>query len=386
MTEERIAKGPRHVLLRYLSRTLISRTVMCCGILIALMEILALLEQMTPILKRHLGIKGVLTYMGLHLPAMLQTALPLSVLIAGLLMFTQMTISSEIAILRAAGLSPWGFLRKLLPSAILIGLFGCVLEDQITPRSELALASWWNRTNPTPANGKAFWFHVPGGVAQACMGPATGLPPTDSELAHVGYIARSGREAFNVDLYDRSGDGRILRTLHADHAVYSYSGWHLSDIHCVTVSFAELDTTANESTVLDALWKNPFGPNDMLRLSMDAAPLSSGMILDALHGKIATNQTPGYLRAALFERFLRPLALIVMLLLAMPVIYIPPRTGLRSWLPVWCLGAGLLFIIVQGMFRAMGNAGLLPAPVATVPGLIIFALAAGTALLRNEDK
>nr|WP_277909547.1 LptF/LptG family permease [Acetobacter okinawensis] len=86
------------------------------------------------------------------------------------------------------------------------------------------------------------------------------------------------------------------------------------------------------------------------------------------------------------ERFLRPASLLVLLLIAMPVIYIPPRTGTRSLLPVWCLGAGLLFIVVQGLLRAMGNAGLLPPPVATVPALIIFTLGALTVLLRNETR
>ena len=386
MTGAVLSRGPRRVLVSYLSRSLFTRTAMCCGIIIALMEILALMEQMTPILKRHLGVKGVLTYMVLHLPAMMQTALPLSVLIGGLVLFTQMTISSEIAILRAAGLSPWGFVRKLLPVTLLIGLFGVVLEDQVTPRSELALAAWWNRTALAPADGKSFWFHLPASEASVCKTAGTEAPPTAEELAHVGYVADGGNEVFDVALYDLSNDGRILRTLHADHAWHSAHGWLLSHIHCVTVSFAELDTTAREKDVSDAQWSNPFAPTEMLRLSLDSAPLTSGMILKTLEGKTVSNQPPGYLRASLFERFLRPLSFIVMLLLAMPVIYIPPRTGLKSWLPVWCLGAGLLFIVVQGMFRAMGNAGILPAPVATVPGLIIFALAAGTALLRNEDK
>ncbi len=386
MTKQPVLHGPRHILLRYLSVSLFSRTAICCGILIALMELLALLDQMTPILRRHLGITGVLTYMILHLPAMMQTALPLSVLIGALLMLTQMTISSEVAILRASGLSPVGFLRLIVPATLAIGLLGIVLEDQITPRTELALASWWNRTDPHPEEGHAFWFHVPRGQASTCGMPVTSQS-TASELAHVGYVTHAGHEAWEIDLYDRDSSGRLLRTLHADHADHnSTKGWTLHDIRCTAVSFADLNATAEDDTAPEARWINPFGPADMLRLSLDSSPLSSGMILDALHGRIATNLTPGYLRASLFERFLRPLSLVVMLLLAMPVIYIPPRTGLRSWLPVWCLGTGLLFIIVQGMFRAMGNAGLLPAPVATVPGLIIFTLAAGTALLRNEDK
>lgn len=375
------------MLLRYLSVSLLSRAVMCCGILLSLMEILALLEQMTPILRRHLGVKGVLTYMVLHLPAMVQTALPLSVLIGSLVLLTQMTVSSEIAILRASGLSPAGFLRYLIPATLLIGLGGIVLEDQITPRSELALAAWWNRTDPHPEKGHGFWLHVPHGQSPLCDGEVPGAVAGASELAHVGYISRAGHELHGLDLYDRDVQGRLLRTLHAEQAEeHAGGGWQMKDIRCVSMTYRGAGEQVARTSSDQAVWPTFFLPVDMLRLSMESAPLSSGQIMQALHGRLATSTTPGYLRAALSERFLRPLSLIVMLLLAMPVIYIPPRAGLRSWLPVWCLGGGLLFIIVQGMFRAMGNAGLLPAFIATAPGLIIFSLAACTALLRNEDK
>ncbi|WP_026396897.1 LptF/LptG family permease [Acetobacter nitrogenifigens] len=370
--------GPRHVLLRYLSLLLTTRVAMCCAILIALMELLGLLEQMTPILRRHLGVTGVLTYMTLHLPLMLQTALPLSVLVGALLMLTQMTVSNETAILRASGLSTLGLVVRLAPATLALGLFGVVVEDQLTPRSELALAAWWSHSDPHPEDGRSFWFAVPEDVSRS-GGVA-------SELAHVGYVKDVGKSAFGVDLYDRDAEGRLLGVTHAARATYDEGGWTLWEVKRSVVAPDGDAARVQVSTEPQVRWGNTFRASDMLRLSMDTAPLSSFDIWRALDGRVATSLAPGYLRAALIERLLRPLALLVMLLLATPVVYIPPRTGMRSWLPVWCLGGGLLFIIVQGMFRAMGNAGLLPAPVATVPGLLIFTMAAGAVLLRNEEQ
>lgn len=358
--------APTHVLLRYLSGVLFNRVLFSCAILVGLMEILALLEQTTPILQRHLGISGILTYAGMRLPFLMAGALPLSVLIGALVMLSQMTLASEMAILQASGLSMWGLYKRLLPATLLIGVMGVMLDDQVTPRSEQALAAWWNRTDPHPENGHAFWFHEGG------------------RIGHVKYVADGGNMLSGLDLYTRTPDGMLQEALHADRADYTHAhGWQLRTIRRVQV---DGDKTARLPVQDDTSWQTTLHPWDFIRLSAENPPLSSGTIIGMLRGRLPSDSSPGFLQAGLLERFLRPAAMMVLLLLAMPVIYIPPRTGTRSWVPVWCLGAGLLFIIAQGLLRAMGNAGLLPPPVATIPGLIIFTLGAVTALLRNEAK
>ncbi len=358
----------RHVLLRYLSGALLVRVLFCCCVLVSLLEILALLEQTTPILQRHLGIMGILDYAGMRLPFLLAGALPLSTLIGALLMLTQMTLASEMAILRAAGLSTLGLYKCLVPATLLLGLAGVVLDDQIIPRTEQTLAAWWNRTDPTPEDGHSFWFH------------------DGTNLTHIGYVADGGNILGTVDVYIRDAQGMLTKTLHAQKAHYTgSSGWTLYDVEGLAIDLKDqrVDRLAHRT---DIPWKTTLFPPDFIRLSSGNAPLSTSTIIGMLRGQLPSDSSPGFLKAGLMERFLRPASLLVLLLIAMPVIYIPPRTGTRSWLPVWCLGTGLLFIVVQGLLRAMGNAGLLPPPVATVPALIIFTLGALTVLLRNETR
>ena len=359
---------PRYVLLRYLSGALLFRVVFCCCVLVSLLEILALLEQTTPILQRHLGILGIINYACMRMPFLLSGALPLSTLIGALLMLTQMTLASEMAILRAAGLSTLGLYKYLVPATLLIGLAGVVLDDQVTPRSEQALAAWWNRTDPTPQDGHSFWFH------------------DGSNLTHIGHVADGGNMLGTVDVYLRDGDSMLNKTMHAQTAQYTGAhGWTLYDVEGLTIDLKDqkVDRLDHQTNIP---WNTTLTPRDFIRLSSGNAPLSTSTIIGMLRGQLASDSSPGFLKAGLMERFLRPASLLVLLLIAMPVIYIPPRTGTRSWLPVWCLGAGLLFIVVQGLLRAMGNAGLLPPPIATVPTLIIFTLGALTVLLRNETR
>ncbi|MBB2170098.1 YjgP/YjgQ family permease [Gluconacetobacter aggeris] len=359
----------RNVLIGYLTRELIGRILTTAAILLALMEILALLEQLTPILERHQGARGIAYFMMLHAPMLVGGTLPLAVLIGSLVLLVQMTTGSEIAILRAAGLTTPGLIRLMLPAILTLGVVGALVDDQITPRSELALASWWNRTDPHPETGHGFWFRA------------------GTTLADIGYVAHGGTTVTHVDLYQRGPNGRLLRTIHLDTLRYADGTWTDNGGRSLEPTGATVRTaTLSPAPALAHDWPAGIRPADMIRLSMDTPPLSATTIIAILHGRMPASQPPAVLRTALLARVLIPLSFAVMLLLALPVVYIPPRSGTRSWLPVWCLGAGLLFVVFQGMLRALGNAGTLPAPAATLPGIVIFTLAVCALVLRIEER
>lgn len=359
----------RHVLIGYLTRELVGRILTTAAILLALMEILALLEQLTPILERHQGAGGVIYFMALHAPMLVSSALPLAVLIGSLILLVQMTTASEIAILRAAGLTTLGLARLMLPVVLALGVAGALADDQLTPRTELALARWWNRTDPHPEAGRSFWFR------------------SGMTLIDIGYVARGGATLSSVDLYQRAPNGRLLRTIHLNTLRYTKNAWLDNGGLSLEPTGATVRTTALPPAPAQAHgWPAGLRPADMIRLSMDSPPLSTATTIAILRGRMPAAQPAATLRTALLTRVLTPFSFAVMLLLALPVVYIPPRSGTRSWLPVWCLGAGLLFVVFQGMLRALGNADTLPAPVATLPGIVIFTLAVCALVLRIEER
>jgi len=357
---------PRPTLIRHFSRTLLARTALSGGILLGLMEILSLLEQTNPILERHLGLRGILTYALLHLPQLAANALPLSVMLGALFTLTQMSLGSEIASFRAAGLSTPGMIRLMLPATIAIGLGGIVLEDQIAPRSETALTRWWNRTDPAAcATPHDFWFHD---------GP---------RLVHAHGFANGGKTLCTVTLYARAPDGILQDMQTTPEATYTHNAWHAVRSRQLTLN---ADRTTIRSTD-DTATPLPITatPTDILRLSQPYPALSANQIRKALNQAIPTALPTAEYRMILLSRLMLPIILSVMLLLALPVVYIPPRTGTRSPLPVYCLGGGFAFVIVQGLFQALGNAGTLPAPLAILAAPLIVSLLASAVLVRMED-
>lgn len=390
MKLKRHKKRPlQYILLRYLSADLFGKIVGVAVILTALMEILTLLEEIGHITHRHLGLGGVAYFALLRLPLLLGFSLPISMLIGALITLSKLTLNSEIAIMRAAGLSTWQLVKLLLPVTILFGMICAINNDQISPRTEMILATWWNKTDPAPQDTKPFWFR------------------NKSFLVKIGYLENGGETLHDISIFQRNTTGDLDLILQAKTANFDRDHWILHTYRALKVSADSIkDEKENASTNslthdsadnassdnraayinADRIWPVSIGPKEMIFLSMERPPHPIGRMWASIKGNLPSHLPPSFFKTGLLDRLLLPISFIIMLMMALPVIYIPPRTGTRSWLPVWCLGGGLLFIVFQGVLRALGNAGTLPAPLAIIPGIFIFFLGVGTIILRIEEK
>lgn len=360
---------PRHVLIKALNRALLGRFALCGAVLVSLLEILALLEKMTPILNRHLGLRGILTFAFLHLPALSIDILPLAFMVGALFLLTQMTLSSEISALRAAGLSTPALYRLFLPAILIAGIGGTCAQYWLVPVCENALTTWWNRTDPLagqegqPEND-ILWFRA---------GPT---------LVRIGQIAQGGYFLRDVTIYHRDATGLLTGTEHTNTLTYQNAQWHPDGAQDLSLTD---DKSFANVTKGDSTFVIPVTPSVIMTLSQNGAAVTPGQVSAILHKGAPASLPRATYRMALFSGMILPLEIAVMLLLALPVIYIPPRAGLRNPLPVYVLAAGMGFVILQGMISALGNAGTLPAALAVSVGPLLGALLGLTWLLRMEE-
>ncbi|QDH25773.1 YjgP/YjgQ family permease [Neokomagataea tanensis] len=357
----------RAVLIRHLNKALLGRVMLCGAVLVALMELLALLEKTTPILNRHLGVRGLAIFSALHLPALSIDILPLAFLIGALFFLTQLALSSEMSALRAAGLSTIGLYRLLLPTVLFVGFAGMIGQYWVVPASEGALKQWWNATTPINEHDDSdqpLWFRMGG------------------TLIRIEHISNSGQTLSDITRYDRDAHGQLTSTQHADSL--NYAGDHWEETGNLTLQLNPDHSAAHR--IPGGALALPVSPRTIIRLTQAQPFLTPGEILDALHnGAPASLPRPTY-RMALFSPLILPIDMATMLLLALPVIYIPPRTGLRTPLPVYVLAAGLALVILQGLINALGNAGTLPAALAVLSGPLPGILFGITWVLRMEEK
>jgi len=121
----------RRVLLRYLSGHFLSNTLGAILGFTALIELLDVLNNATDILDRKLGVLGLGHYVLLRLPATLDQAITLGVLIGGVLTFIQAARHSELTAMRWPG----------SPSINSVGCC-CLASRQSLSRIFLSPISW----------------------------------------------------------------------------------------------------------------------------------------------------------------------------------------------------------------------------------------------------
>jgi lipopolysaccharide export system permease protein len=110
---------------------------------------------------------------------------------------------------------------------------------------------------------------------------------------------------------------------------------------------------------------------------------SAAAALRALEGGGA-ERSPAYYRMQFQRALAGPIGALVMLLLAAPVALANFRSGRGTAIMATCLATGLLFLVVDGLFTALGQGGTAPAFLAAWAAPAAFAILGATALIYLE--
>jgi lipopolysaccharide export system permease protein len=349
----------------YVRRMLTVRTLAALAAMIALLQLVDLLDHMADILGRGLGVEGVLKYALLRLPGMAEQICGIAMLVGGVFTFLQLGRNSEVVAMRATGLSTAQIVRMALPVAVLFAVFDLVVADQLTPRAQQELATWWTATTPPAATAKQKpqWFRAGG----------------DLVLAKSASI--DGERMNDVRLYMRNPGKQLTRRIVARSAVATPRGWRLDDAQVTEVGLDRAVTLTQPSL----LWHTALAPPDVARLFSPAYQISSATALRSLQGQGAINQTPAFFETRLHRVFAEPLGVLIMLLMSIPVSLATFRNGRTVPLVLYGLGGGLLYLVTDGLLTALGQTGALPPFIAAWTAPVIFGCAAIAVLLYAED-
>lgn len=359
-------RGP---LSSYLRRMLLAQTLGLLLALAALMQILDLLDATTDILRRHLGLRGVLHYAVLRMPAELMLALPLATLLGALFTFFTLAKRRELVAIRAVGVNLRMVIVAMLPVPILLAIAQFWVADQLVPKTETAMVAWWNSTAPPPGNDdddadrNTLWAH------------------TGDGLAAFDQISADGTHITGLHLYRRDADGQFALRLEASRADWIEHAWQLTDPNRMQLT----DDAVLRAPPDDNLWKTNLRPDDLLRIDSPQPQLSSTVLIGVLAGARVGARPESYYHTALYRRFTAPLASLVMLLLALPATRAAGRGGEGGGLLLMSLGLGLLFVLVDGLLAALGDGGRMPALAASIAAPLAFA-ALGLTILHRYDS
>lgn len=340
----------RRVLGSYLRWRIIGQTLALLAVLTGIMQLLELLDVMTDVLDRELGVPGVLRYALLRLPSEMLVGLPLAVLLGGMAAFYAMARTREITAMRSSGVSIRRIMLWLLPVPLLFGILQMALSQTIAPWAESHLKVWWDASAPEEG-APPRWVHTSAG-------------PVSFERS-----SADGRVLEGLRIYSRDDDGGLLttRTI-AEAAVWSGDQWLLDSVQDLNIN------TGLSARVREAQrpWRANLRPEDIIQLDVAQPRLSSIMLADVIAGERVSGQPLSYYQTVLLRSFTAPLGLFIMLLLAVSPALTMERGGGGGRLLI-ALALGLGFLLCDGIMAALGTGGRVPPLVAVLVAPVTFA-------------
>ena len=357
-----IGAGP---LPRYLRSQLLFASLGVWLALSGLLQVLDLLESTSEILGRKQGVAGIAWYALLRSPTILMQALPLAALVGAVFAFSGMARHNELMALRALGMPFRRVVAILLPAVLLVASSQLALAEWLVPKSQRALTAWWAAlpaASEEDPDAKPLWLRA------------------DGALLRAGSVYPDGRRIDHLRIYQRDADGRLLRRLVAESAHYEDRRWTLRGV--VETDYLRHQTLPAQA---ERPWNTSLSASDLRRLSAHEPYVSGVLAARILAGERAGANTLPYYRTRLQQAFADPLVALIMLLLAAPVAMTLVRGDNGGTLVLRALVCGLFYLLLNGLFAALGEANLIAATLAawTAPALFLLL---GLFFLHRMDR
>ena len=193
----------------YIARLLAVRTLTAFCALVAILQMVDLLDRIPEILEHGVGLAAIGKYTLLRLPAIAQQSVGISVLIGGVFAFAQLARNSEVVVMRAAGVSIFQVFKMALPVALLVAAFAVVIIDQVAPAGPagaVVLVDRHRARRPTKLRETPRWFRVENDVVLA-----RGVSSDNNELLQPTVYQRDGAGALTHRLDAASATARARR-------------------------------------------------------------------------------------------------------------------------------------------------------------------------------
>lgn len=368
------------VLTRYVAKEVLIATLFVLVALVALIAFFDLVSQARNIGNRY-SISMALFLTMLKLPSRLYEVMPIAALLGAVYTMSRLASNSEFTIMRVAGLSPFRLAGMMtVPALILIAMTYC-LGEWLTPAADMMRNDMDNIlfNRKLSARGYSSGVWVKDNVKdQQNAGQATVRFVNVHNLI-AGEHSRTG--AWRVFEFDK--DGSLIRVLHAPEANYiSGRGWHLKDAKVETLPKITHDETpmvekSSARKDVDLMLPSEMRPEILGVLTIKPERMGISDLWQYIVHLKETRQTSDRYQVALWSKVFYPLAIFVMLAVAMPFAYLNTRSGGVSIKIFAGLMIGISFYALNNIFSFLGVLNTWhPMVVAVVPTSVMLICAA----------
>lgn len=359
--------GP--VLNFYAGRMFLLRFLFLLALFVILLQMLDLLNRTDDLMAvEGSGVSSVFRYISLQAPQIVSQFTPFAALLAAVATLAGLTRTSEITVMRAAGLSVHRILFPVGAVSLLIALAHFVFNETVAVRAAGKLDYW-------VASGYAL---DPGPESETRTGVRIRF---DDEFVTAASVARSGDSVLltGVVIYGFDQEGLVARITSVGAARYADGVWHLYGVR-------ELDALTLESGYGDrSVWETDLVPEFLFALDPEPDRTSLATLVSRAGQPDREKTASGVLMTSLLGRFSRPAATLVMPLLGAIAGFGVQRHGMLLVRATGGAALGFLYFVVENLALALGKLGVLPAFLGAFFPLALFMVVGYAILLAMEN-
>ncbi len=195
-----------------------------------------------------------------------------------------------------------------------------------------------------------------------------------------GTESPDGARLRDVRIFRRDAQGLLGERLSAATAVAGPEGWTLQGAE--RTRFDSGRGRTDRMARMD--WTTPLRADDVAMFFSSAPTLSAAAARRSLDEAAPVSQSEALFATRLHRSFAEPLAPFLMMLLALPLAFVSPRTGVAWPALLYAGGGGLLYLTADGVLTVAAQVGYVPAVVGAWAAPVVFALVGFTVLLYSE--
>ena len=275
-------------------------------IIVGLDVVAALVDEMGKI-RGDYTITEVFVYVSTTLPGRIYEFVPFAALIGSLISLGQFSSSSELVVMRAAGLTKGQLVWMTLKPIIFIALLSMILGESLAPISDLSAE---NRRN-------AMLDKAGDGFARFGAWKREG-----NTFIHFNTVSSSG-QATGVTLFKFDEEQSLVSTLKAEKAIFDSDHWTLIDIK--KTDFFEWET---RGALLDTLrWDTSISPRALLLGIVDPDKLKISDLYYYVNYLSSQGQVAASFEIAFWRKLFFPISLIGLVFLGISFVFGPLRQG-----------------------------------------------------------
>ncbi|MCX7230339.1 MAG: LPS export ABC transporter permease LptG [Burkholderiales bacterium] len=361
---------------RYLSREIAIGVLFVLFGFLGLFAFFDLVNELDDLGRGAYRIQHAVAFVALTLPSHVYELMPIAALIGAIYALAQFASHSEFTAMRAAGMGRTLALRGVLIVGAAFAVLTAVIGEAVAPPAE-RLAQSLRLTALGSAVGGQFRS---GMWIKDTLRDVDGTP-LRLRFVNIGVL-RPDASLDNLQIFEFDTEFTLRSVIRAGRAVFVGDGrWRLTDIEETEfISGRTLDRlpTLSSRVVKQAEreWASELGP-EIVRVAMLEPDRMSliGLVQYTRHLRENRQNAERY-EIALWKKIVYPLAVIVMMTLALPFGYLQVRAGSIGYKVFAGIMLGIAFHFLNGLFSHLGLLNTWPAWLSvSIPSMVALAVA-----------